>query len=181
MHEALVVNSQMLFIAIIHLLWLTFVPIGTAFLVKAVMSRQRRGVAVAAGIVLLILSTPAVLHCREMSPLDFLGLGKEVRVAASSTSYTVWMVQKPGYDFYDSFLEIQRADGKITRLMVDADDSKLWGLRAETRGSRTDFITTAGEIVSSVDFATGTLAGALEGETTFDQLDFNRRWSNGGS
>lgn len=171
----------MLLIAIVHLLWLSLVPIGVAFLVKAVSSRPRRGVAVAEGIFLLVLSTPAVLHCREMSPLDFLGFGKETRVAASGSGYTVWMVQKPGFDFYDSFLEIHQADGKITRLMVDADDSKLWGLRAETRGSRTDFVTSAGEIVSSVDFATGTLVGAIEGETTFDQLDFNRRWSNGGS
>jgi hypothetical protein len=138
-------------------------------------------IAIAMGLMSLVLSMPAVIFCRSMSPLDFPGLSREVRVPASGLGYTVAMVQKPGFDFYDSYLEICRSDGKITRLMVDADDSKWWGLCAKTQGTRTDFVNSSGEVVGSVDFADGTLSGSIDRRVyKLDELDFDRAWSNGG-
>jgi hypothetical protein len=168
-------------IAFFHLLWLSLVPIGAAFLGKALVSGRRRGAGLVTGVVLLALSSPAVLFCLQMWPLDFLGSAREVRVSAGGRGYTVAMVQEPGTDFYDSYLEICRADGKTTRLMVDYDASKWWGLRTRVAGTRTDFVTWTGETVGSVDFADGTLSGSIDHKPyRFDELDFGRKWSNGG-
>jgi hypothetical protein len=171
----------MALIALIHLCWLVMVPAGAALLFKGAISPRRRGLAVTLGLLLLVMSLPAVFFCQSMFPFDFLGFGREVRASVTGPGYTVSMVQKPGYDFYDSYLEICRPDGKTTRLMVDADDDKLWGLSAKTQGTRTDFVTSSGAVVSSVDFADGTLSGSIDRKVyKLDELDFERRWSNGG-
>ena len=65
--------------------------------------------------------------------------------------------------------------------MVDCDASKWWGLRAKTQGTRTDFVISSGAVVSSVDFADGTLSGSIDHKVyKLDELDFERHWSNGG-
>jgi hypothetical protein len=168
-------------IALIHLLWQLLLPVSTAFLVKAAISPRPRRAALVLGLALFVLSLPAILFCLAMSPLDFLGSTQAVRVSASAPGYTVVMVQKPGTDFYDSYLEICRADGKITRLMVDCDAHKWWGLRAKTQGTRTDFVTWWGTVVSSVDFADGTVSGSIDRKVyKLHGLNFERTWSNGG-
>lgn len=168
-------------IALIHLLWLLLLPIGLTLLLKATFSSRRRSTAIRAGLTMLALSAPAVLFCRSMSPLDFLGPARAARVSAAGSGYTVVMVQRPGVDFYDSYLEIVRADGKLTRLMVDSDADKWWGLRARSQGTRTEFVTGPGTVVASVDFADGTVSGSIDRKTyRLDELDFDRAWSNGG-
>jgi hypothetical protein len=168
-------------IALIHLLWLLLLPVSATILVKAAISPRQRRAAITIGLALFVLSLPAVFFCLAISPLDFLGSAQAVRVSASAPGYTVVMVQKPGTDFYDSYLEICRADGKMTRLMVDCDAHKWWGLRARTQGTRTDFVTWWGTVVSSVDFADGTVSGSIDRKLyKLDELDFKRTWSNGG-
>jgi hypothetical protein len=168
-------------IALIHLLWLLLVPISAAVLVRSAISPRPRRAAITIGVTLLVLSLPAVFFCLAISPLDFLGSAQAVRVSVSAPGYTVVMVQKPGTDFYDSYLEISRADGKVTRLMVDCDANKWWGLRAKTQGTRTDFVTWLGTVVSSVDFADGTVSGSIDHRMyKLNELDFKRTWSNGG-
>ena len=168
-------------IALIHLLWLLLLPIGVTVLVKAALSSVRRRVEIGIALMLLVLSLPAVLFCLMMSPLDFLGLGRQVRVGVGGPRYTVVIVQEPGDDFYEGYLEICRSDGKVTRLMVDYDGDKWWGLRANSKGTRTDFVTLSGRVVSSVDFADGTVSGAIDRRVyKLDELDFGRKWSNGG-
>jgi hypothetical protein len=169
----------MTLIALIHLFWLFLLPVGAIVLLKSAISPQRRGVGAALGVALLVGACPAVFFCRSMWPLDFLGFGQEVRVPVNGRGYTVAMVQKPGSDFYDSFLEICRPDGKRTRLMVDWDADKWWGLHARTDGTRTAFVTGAGDVVGSVDFADGALSGSIDGFMyTLDGLNFDRAWSN---
>jgi hypothetical protein len=168
-------------IALIHLFWLSLALVGAVWLAMAGMSRRRRRGGIAIGVMLLVLSLPAILFCQAMWPLDFLGAGRAVRVAASGLGFAVVMVQKPGDDFYESYLEIGRSDGKVTRLMVDYDAGKWWGLRARTRGTRTEFVTWTGAVVASVDFADGTLVGSVDRKSyKLGELDFGRRWANGG-
>jgi hypothetical protein len=171
----------MAFIALIHLLWLLVLPMGVAFIVMGAMLTRNRGSAFATGLAWLALSLPAVFFCQSMWPLDFLGLGRAVRVPTNGPGYTVAVVQEPGSDFYSSYLEVSRSDGKTTRLMVDVDASKWWGLRAKSSGTRTDFVTFSGTVVSSVDFSDGTVSGSIDGKRyKLDELSFDRRWSNGG-
>src|SRR5262245_51527257 len=116
----------MTLIALIHFLWLQLVPLGGICLIGAIIVTRWRGGGFVLGVVLLVLSLPAVLFCQLMWPIDFLVPGKEVRVPVTGGGYTVSMVQRPGDDFYESYLEIRRADGKITRLMIDYDAGKWW-------------------------------------------------------
>jgi len=168
-------------IAFIHFIWLSLAPIGAVWLAKAAIWPRRRRGGIAVGVVLCVLALPAVLFCQVLWPPDFLGAGRAVRVAASGLGYVVSMVQEPGDDFYESFLEIGRADGKVTRLMVDPDAGKWWGLRARTRGTRTEFVTWTGAVVGSVDFADGAVVGSVDRQVyKLGELDFGRRWANGG-
>jgi hypothetical protein len=168
-------------IAIVHLLWLLLLPSGAALVLWDAVLKRRLRTRFVLGMVLLAVSLPAVLFCQLMWPLDFLGLGGAVRVPAAGAAYTVVMVQEPGTDFYDSYFEITRSDGKITRLMVGPDADKWWGLRAKTVGTRIDFVTSFDGVVGSVDFAGGTVSGAI-GQKLFklSELHFDRKWSNGG-
>lgn len=168
-------------IALFHLVWLLLLPSGAILLGGAVMASQRRARRFAVGLGLLLLSLPAVFFCSQMWPVDFLVPGTEVRVTVTGGAYTVSLVQRPGVDFYDSYLEMRRADGKITRLMIDCDDSKLWGLRTKAQGTRTDFVTGSGVVVASVDFSKGTLSGSIDRKLyKLNELNFDRAWSNGG-
>jgi len=168
-------------IAFIHVLWLLLAPVGAVWLARAAMSSRRRRGGMAIGLAFLVLSLPAVLFCLALWPPDFLGAGRAVRVSAGGPGYTVAVVQEPGDDFYESFLEIGRADGKVTRLMVDPDAGKWWGLRARTRGTGTEFVTWTGAVVGSVDFADGTVVGSVDRQVyKLGELDFGRRWANGG-
>ena len=116
-----------------------------------------------------------------MWPVDFLVPGGQSRRPGHGRGLSVSMVQRPGKDFYESYLEIRRGDGKITRLMIDADDNKWWGLGAKARGTRTDFVSRSGAIVAAVDFSDGTLFGSIDGEVyKMDDLSFDDAWSNGG-
>jgi hypothetical protein len=168
-------------IALIHFLWLQLVPSGALCLLGAIVLRRWAHWFVLLGLSLLVMSFPAVVFCQLMWPVDFLVPGREVRVSTTGSGYTVSVVQRPGEDFYDSFLEIRRADGKITRLMIDCDADKWWGLKAKTHGTRTSFIRGSGAVVAFVDFSEGTLSGSIDRKLyKLNGLSFDRHWSNGG-
>jgi hypothetical protein len=173
------------FIALVHSFWLSLLPIGVG--VALVGRTKRRGGHIAAGVVLIVFSIPAVLCCAEMWPADFLIPRTEMRLPVAVGAYTVTLVQKPGLDFYDSFFEVRRdTDGKITRVMIDADDDKWWRPRAIVQGTRTYFVRGSDGVTprtSFVDSADGKLFSGYYGKSYhLGALGFEREWlTNGGA
>jgi hypothetical protein len=165
-------------LALVHIVWLLLLPIGIVVTIRGCVRRRR--LAEAAGIALVALSIPGVGFCTEMWPFDFLLPRSEVRVPAVAGTYVVTLVQKPGIDFYDSFFEIRRADGKVTRVMIDADDNKWWRPQVVARGTRSYFVRGTGGITpetSFVDAADGTLFAGHYGDVyNLGNLSFDEPW-----
>jgi hypothetical protein len=156
----------MTLIALIHVAWLSLLPIGIIIAIRGVVRRRR--LRTIAGFAFVVLSVPAVAFCTPMWPFDFLIPGTVVRVPVTAGTYVVTLVQRPGVDFYDLFFEIRRVDGKITRVMIDCDSNKWWRPRVIAQGTRSYFVRGFQGIMSNtsyVDAATGTLFGGYYGQT----------------
>lgn len=156
----------MTIIALIHALWLLLLPIGIVVAIRGAL--RRRTIGLLGGGILVFVSLPAVTFCTQMWPLDFLIPRAEMRVPVAAGAYTISLVQKPGVDFYDSFLEVRRADGKVTRVMIDADDNKWWRPRVVVKGRRAYFVRASEGVTpktSFVDAGDGTLFSGYYGQT----------------
>ena len=154
----------MIRLAIIHAVWPSLLPIGIIVVIRG--GTRRRKSAIVVGGVLVALAIPAVAFCTVMWPLDFLLRLREIRVPVVARGYTVTLVQRPGADFYESFFEVRRSDGKIAQVMIDGDDRKWWRPRVIVQGARSYFVRGFGAIQSRtafVDAGDGTLFSGYYG------------------
>lgn len=168
----------MLLIALIHTAWLLLFPAGLVLATRGAFKKRRAGLLI--GSLLVLLSLPAVAFCKALWPPDFFLLGSETRLTLPAGKYALSLVQQPGTDFYDSFFEVTRPDGKVTRIMIDGDDDKWWFPRAVTRGGRTYFVSRAKDIGSRtpyLDFSTGTFYSGHDSLHSLSELDFEKRWN----
>ena len=119
-------------------------PIGAVYLL--VLGRKHRWGKVVASILLLCFAGGLILfYPVPLYAFDSL-VGWELRLPVEIPGYTVTLVQKPGFDFYESYFEITRGDGGTARVLIDSDDYRWW--RAETiqRDGRIYFVRDFGEI-----------------------------------
>lgn len=123
--------------------WVLLIPAGLAL---AIVKRKRKGLLVL-GIVLMFVGIPP---CFIMGPFylwQFDALrGWDLRLSTEVSPYTVTLVQEPGYDFYDSFLEITRPDGKSAEVLIDADDDRWWNPDVFQKDGKTYFVRGLGKI-----------------------------------
>lgn len=163
------------FVAAIHLVWLALLPVGLALATSEIVRGAFWRVPVGAG--LMVLALPAALLCRMAWPPDFLVPGWGVtRVPITAIPRAVTLVQRPGGDFYETYFEIARPDGRTTRVMIDHEADKFWRApHVVARGTRR---AVAG---AWVDVADGTIASPLYpgGPLTLTDADFARAWVPG--
>jgi hypothetical protein len=156
------------FFALIHLFLLACLPVGITMIVM----RRWHLLGLPVAIPMLLAGIGAFLFLFLASPLDFLGVGRGFRITTDAGEHQISFVQRPGADFYDSFFEVIRADGRSAKLWIDADDSKCWFPRLQARGSRvyvTSPISDATIQRAFVDAAAGTLTTGA-GTTTMASL-----------
>jgi hypothetical protein len=110
----------------------------------------------------------------HVTPYDWL-LGRVTVVPfAKDSNYQCTIVQKPGYDFYETWLEVRRiADNKVARLPLDLDDHKLRGARVKVVGTRYELgrLFDARELVR-VDLSKHSAFTAIAGERPIESLEF---------
>ena len=129
--------------------WALLIPAG---LVLAVVKRKRKG-HLAVGIVLTLLGIPP---CYIMGPFylwQFDALrGWELRLSAEVPPYTVTLIQEPGCDFYNSYLEIRRPDGQTAEVLIDGDDYRWWNPAVVQRDGKTYFVRGSGDIEDGTSY-----------------------------
>src|SRR5436190_78590 len=108
-------------VALIHLCLLACLPLGLAMF-----RLRRRILGVLLAIPLLLVGITGLWLLAEMSPLDFLGLGRGFRVVTEAGEYTISFVQIPSDDYYESRFEVVRRDGRTAKVGIDGDDVKCW-------------------------------------------------------
>ncbi|MDF7823667.1 hypothetical protein P4B35_06540 [Pontiellaceae bacterium B12227] len=144
---------------LILLIGVLLFPFGLFLLV---MGLKRRLLAVVGLISMLLSIYPIYLSWEVLSWQYDLLRGWELRLSADLSPYQVTLVQEPGMDFYNSYFEIVRADGKLASVLIDGDDSKWRNPRIIHKdgtayfvrgtgiiGERTSFVDVAGDSVYS--------------------------------
>ena len=130
-------------IIVLFTVWALLLPTG---LVLAVIKRKRKALLIL-GVVLMSLGIPPCLIMGPFYLWQFDAFrGWELRVSAGVAPYNVILVQEPGVDFYESYFEITRADGKIATVLIDADDSRWWNADVVQRDGKTYFVRGLGRI-----------------------------------
>jgi hypothetical protein len=114
-------------IALVHLLWLLLFPLGLFCCLRGL---EKRGFLIA-GVVLIVLSLPALWFLHGFWPFDYLISPKPCVVATvNHAGWKVTLTQTPDVDFYHTDFFVISPTGTINWFLYDADDSKWW--RAET-------------------------------------------------
>ena len=72
--------------------------------------------------------------------------GWQLRLPVMAPPYEITLVQKPGVDFYESYFEIARSDGKIAELWIDGDDSRWWNPDVIYKNGKIYFVRSRGRI-----------------------------------
>jgi len=109
----------MLLIVFIQLLLMSFFPIAIYQLFFA--KKRKKLVA----IVLILLSLIGFINCKELWPFDFL-FQNETRFGYNFGDYRVNILQRPGFDYYDTFYEVIFQNNKKAIILIDPDDHKWW-------------------------------------------------------
>lgn len=120
----------MIVISLVHLALLSLLPVSLLLIFWGL--RLRTYLPVALGVIAFLLSLPAVWFVTMFWPFDHLLGWHGVRLEAASRGYTVALVQTPGDDFYDTYLEVTPPGGSTHKIVVDADDARWWDGRLET-------------------------------------------------
>jgi len=81
--------------------------------------------ALGVGMVTMSVSVNLVLCPFIVWGLDALR-GWSLSVPVDIPGYRVCLIQRPGDDFYESYFEITRADGKTATVYIDGDDYRWW-------------------------------------------------------
>ncbi|MBT7055773.1 MAG: hypothetical protein HN976_11835 [Lentisphaerae bacterium] len=126
------------------LLLAILVPVGAVcFLVFA---RKRRWCTIL-GAMLLSLFLAGLTFFYPVLPWAFDSLTDwELRLSAEIPGHTVTLVQKPGFDFYNSSFQVTRLDGKMAKVLIDGDDDRWWNPEVVHRSGRIYFVRGSGQI-----------------------------------
>ena len=104
-------------------------------------------------------------------------IGWEVLLPVEIPGYKVTLVQQPGFDFYDSFFEVIRSDGKKTNILIDSDDDNWWNPNVIRKDGRIYFVRGSGKIndgTAFVDPENGIIfSGYLQQTHVLSELEFN--------
>jgi hypothetical protein len=115
-------------------------------LMLSVLKRKHK-VLLSPGIALILISMSAHFVLAEVYLWQFDRLrGWNLRLSVLMAPYHVTLVQEPGFDFYESYFEIRREDGRIAKVLIDADDRRWWHPDAVERDGKTYFVRDSGEI-----------------------------------
>ena len=153
---------------------LLFLPIGIFMIIKH--RKKRFGLVI--GISLIIFSIPFYFI---MSPLIIWKLdyyrGWELRLPVTTPNYEICLVQKPGFDFYDSYFEVLRSDNKKAIVIIDTDDSKWLKPDIVRKNSKIYFIRGPGQIndqTSYIDLDKDIIfSGIYKSTYRISELEFN--------
>lgn len=105
----------------IALLGLLLLPVGVILF----MFSLKRKFFAKVGLILILLSLPAYFVMWEFIVWQFDSARKwNMHLSVELPMYNISLVQEPGFDFYDSFFEIERTDGRKATILVDGDDYK---------------------------------------------------------
>jgi len=119
------------------LLALLFLPAGIGV---AIAFRKKRRWMIG-GLVLIILS---ILSYIILSPVILWQFdahrGWELRIPIKISGYEICLVQEPGFDFYNSYFEITRGDGKSAIVLIDGDDGRWWNPDTVQQDGKTYFV-----------------------------------------
>jgi hypothetical protein len=154
-------------------LWALLLP---AELVLAVVKRKRKGLVVL-GLILAFVSIPSWLILSPVLLWGFDALrGWELRVPVERPPYQVTLVQEPWDDFYHSYFEVTREDGKTATVVIDADDMRWFNPGVVERGGKTYFVRNLGRIgerTSYVDVENDVIySGYQQRAHTISELEF---------
>ncbi|NOS69355.1 MAG: hypothetical protein HOP33_05420 [Verrucomicrobia bacterium] len=117
----------MTIIALIHVVWLLFLPLGAYCCVRGL---EKRGYLVG-GILLIVFSLPALWFLRSFWPFDYLMPARgRVLANVAHKGWKVMLTQTPDTDFYHTDFVVVSPEGWTNEIVYDADDNKWW--RAET-------------------------------------------------
>lgn len=149
-------------------------PIGLFLLY---MGLKRRLLAVV-GLISILLSVYPIYLSREILAWQYdLLRGWELRLSADLSPYQVTLVQEPGLDFYNSYFEIVRADGKMASVLIDGDDFKWTNPKVVRKNGVVYFVRGTGfinERTSFVDVANDTVySGYYQRTFKLRQLHYN--------
>jgi hypothetical protein len=127
---------------LIYAAWLLVPLVTIALIVRWRLSSWLGGALV---IISLMLACPAYLGLMVLLPgwawpSDAFMPGSEERIGIDIPGYHVDYVQAWGSDFYTTYYEVTRPDGRKAYLEIDGDDNKCWGLTTQHTGSKVYFL-----------------------------------------
>jgi hypothetical protein len=133
---------QMVLDGIVYVLWL-LLPIIVLVVLK--LGRASPSVRVRSTLAAVVLAIPAYLGliCLLMGvawPPDIFFPGSDSRISVSVPDYRVEYAQQWGMDFYETYYEVTRQDGRKAFLEIDGDDSKCWTLTTREIETRVYFL-----------------------------------------
>ena len=126
----------MTIIALIHVVWLLLFPLGLYCCVRGPEKRSY----LAVGILLIVLSLPALWFLRNFWLFDYLMTSREkVLAKVEHRGWKVALTQTPDADFYHTDFIIVSPEGRTNEVVYDADDSKWWHAESVIRSNRIYF------------------------------------------
>lgn len=120
----------------------------------------------------MLCSVWSIMMLKAMWPVDFL-FDRETRIAMNAPGWRIDAVQRPGFDFYDSFFEVVRPDGRTATSLIDWDDHKWWVPHVEDANGQVLLRTLFDDRVAYVDPSRNMLYSYYTRRKIFlDELDF---------
>lgn len=114
--------------ALVHIALLALGPVCVVLGLRL----HRRGVALGGALV----SALAYFELLMSWPPDAVAKGEQVRLRTSVPGYVIEVTQEMSIDLYTSYIRITRADGRVARALIDADDLRYWRSSVTRRGAR---------------------------------------------
>lgn len=122
------------------------------------------------------------LFCGIAWPPDIFFHSHHARALVAVGNYEIEYRQEWGLDFYETYYEVTREDGRKAYLEIDGDDNKCWQVETRRVGERVYFLcdeSTITEQTSYVDIAQRVLySGALKCSRTLHELEFREYKDN---
>jgi len=124
-------------------------PIGLLLIFTGLKRRPQ----VFIGLTCLMLSIYPIYLSWEVLGWQFdLLRGWDLRIMVEQSPYTVTLVQEPGVDFYNTYFEVVREDGKMASVLIDGDDSKWRNPKVVPKAGKIYFVRGVGMITDRTSY-----------------------------